>query len=460
MYLRNGFYVLLSSLFLTGLISCLGGSDEGEYIVSDDALMTSFSIAHDSIPILAKTPFSIDQTKSEGEIYNHDSLPYLTDIFERVKVTYTTGSGVSGLMTVVEGDTVWVASGDSLDVSKPVQFTLFAPSGKKKEYRLTVSIHQIDPDSAQYVPIASNDFLLSDEYKMVQLKGVYYAFTKSPAGISLYKSTDMISWESLTLNGLPGNVLVKEIQADEIKLNETNTITRLYAYTAAGELYVSFDDNVANWNKIEIPYPVVSVFGYLNSSKIQEDGLAFIVKKDDTSVFAFSDNFLDFQLGETVPEDFPVSGFSVIHNKSSLGLERITLVGGKSSSGKNLNTVWTTENGLYWANLSSNPQGNLPQIEGGSAFAYNDEIWFVGGKIADGDYNKDVYYSVDGGLVWKTKETKAQVPAEFSLREYASVVVDNRGIYFYIAGGKNQNANTPALTDIWRGMLNSRTFVP
>jgi hypothetical protein len=461
MYLRNGFYVLLSSLFLTCLVSCLGGNDETDYIVSDDAQITSFSISHDSIAILAKMKFSIDQVGQEGKIYNYDSLPYLTNIYERVKVTYTSGSGVSYLMTVVNGDTVWVASGDSVDVSSPVQFTVFAPTGeKKKEYRLTVNIHQIDPDSVQYTQVATNNEFLNNEHKIVKLQGVYYAFVRVQippvsefeSNIGLYQSTDMENWESVSMNGFPNDADIKGIQGVEISTEGTDK-SRLFAYTAAGDLYVSWDE-VANWHKVETEYPVVSVLGYLKPVAVREEKegrIAFIVKKDGVPVFAFSETLLEFKYGETVPEDFPLSGFSVINNENG----DITLVGGKSQAGKDLNTVWSTETGLYWSNLSSNPQGNLPVVEG-SAFAYNDkEIWYIGGKsVEDQTYNKEIYYSSDGGLVWKAKETKAQFPAEFSLRTDASVIVDKQGIFFYIIGGKNQSA----LTDIWKGLLNSRMF--
>jgi hypothetical protein len=465
MYLKNGFYVLLCSLLLTGLISCLKGiNDDLEYIISDDAQIISFSIAHDSVSVLAKTKFSIDQTKERGKIYNQDSLPYLTDIYEKVVVTYTTGSGVSTMMTLVDGDTVWVKNNDSLDVSNPVQLTLYAPSGKKKDYELAVNIHQIDPDSVRYTQVSTNEFL-AHEYKIVQLQGIYYAFVRMPAPpvsglgsvIALYQSTDMKNWEFVRLNGFPENIVIEGIQAKEINVNGKYE-NRLYAYTESGELYVSLDD-VAYWNKVAARDSIVSILGYLKPLADQREkervgGVAFIEKKGATLVFTYTEDLVEFNdKGETVPENFPVSGFSVINNKYS-GEERITLVGGKSQSGENLNTVWTTEDGMYWVNLSSDPQGNLPVVEGG-AFAYNNEIWFAGGKnIEDGTYNKKIYYSLDGGLVWKAKEAKAQFPAALSSRTNAPVIVDNQGIYFYIVGGKNQSA----LTDSWKGVLNSRTF--
>jgi hypothetical protein len=188
------------------------------------------------------------------------------------------------------------------------------------------------------------------------------------------------------------------------------------------------------------------------SSEVKE-GLAFLAEQNGDTIFAYTEDLLTFEYGVKVPDDFPVSGFSLISNNSFNNSGIInTLFGGKSRSGAALSTVWSTENGYYWTKLST----NLPLIEGGNAFLYNNEIWFAGGKSRTGDYNKEIYYSQDGGLVWKPKATKAQAPAEFPLRTNASVLVDDNGIYFYIAGGENPSAQT--LTDIWKVALNFQIF--
>jgi hypothetical protein len=455
MHLKTGFYILLASLLLTGLASCLGGEDEIEFIVSTDAQATSFFIKHDSIPSLALAKFSIDQVNDE--IYNYDSLPYLTDISEKVLVNYTTGSGltVQSEFTYIGGDTVMVASGDSLNLTNLASLTVMAPNTTKKTYTVKINIHQIDPDSIQY-QLLTNQFPEKENSRTVRLENlygqsIYYTFAKNYAAESL----DMENWTKIQLD-IPDDLVIESIQSLE---------NFAYAYTTTGEIYY-----FTLWGNAWTPitavyeYPVVSVLGYMKSGGVQQEGLAVIVEKDNQPVFAFlPDAFStidipkNFRQGEKVSANFPVSGFSTINNKS-LVLEKITLVGGKSPSGEVLNTVWATEDGLHWADLSSNPAGNLPLIEGGNAFAYNNELWFTGGKYVKTseedtteDYNKEVFYSVDGGLVWKTKGTHAQAPAAFSLRKDASLVIDKEGKYFYIAGGLNQ-------TDIWKVALNSKLF--
>ncbi|GHT87773.1 hypothetical protein FACS189474_1450 [Bacteroidia bacterium] len=449
MHLKPGFYILLASLLLTGLTSCLNGEDEIEYIVSTDAQVISFAIKHDSIPSLALAKFSIDQEKEE--IYNYDSLPYLTDISEKILVNYTTGSGlaIQSEFKYIGGDTVMAASGDSLNLTNLASLTIMAPNQTtKKTYTVKINIHQIDPDSVQY-QLLTNQFP-EENSKTVRLGDMYYTFDKS----NFFTSPDMEHWERKSLS-VPDDLVIESIQSLE---------NLAYAYTTTGEIY-SFSIGGNSWTPITVvyEYPVVSVLGYLKSGGVQQEGLALIVNKDNQQTFAFLPDAFSttaipkiFRYGENVLANFPVSGFSTINNKS-LVLEKITLVGGKNQSGEILNTVWATEDGMHWADLSSNPVGNLPLIEGGNAFAYNNELWFTGGKYTtseegtEGNYNKEVFYSVDGGLVWKAKETKAQVPAEFSLRQDASLIIDQEGKYFYIAGGLNQ-------TDIWKAVLNSKLF--
>ncbi|MDR0864727.1 MAG: DUF6242 domain-containing protein [Candidatus Symbiothrix sp.] len=458
-HLKTGFYILLSSLLLTGLASCLGGSDEDEYIVSTDAQITSLFLSHDSVSILAKTLFSIDQTT--GEIYNHDSLPYLTDTLRhlkqeinKVKITFTSGSGMSNLLTLVNGDSVWVKTTDSLDISKALQgglqFSVFAPSdiNIKKEYTLKINIHQVDPDSVQYAKVTSADFLSSGNNKTVKFKEAYYTFVNDAGTISSYKSTDMEQWEpDNNLNGLPNTLVINGIQTSK---------EALFAFTSTGELYVSTD--ASSWNKIntntENEDVVVAILGYLEEpSAAQKAGLSLVVNnKDGINLFAFFPDILSItnevktlNYGEQTPADFPNTTFSVINNRA-LVLNKITLVG-------NLQNVWATENGLYWVKLS-NTQNPLPAIKGGNAFLYNNEIWFLGGLLENEDYNNEIYYSMDGGLVWKARGEKTHAPEDYILRYDASVVVDTDGKYFYIAGGRNQSP----LTDIWKGVLNSHTF--
>ena len=370
MHSKTGFYILLITLGLMGLFSCLGGSGYIEYEISTDAQLTSFSLSHDSLPVLATAKFSIDQANSR--IYNYDSLPYLTDtaiIASQAIVTYTAGSEASPSIRLeyLDGDTAWIASGDSLRFASLFYLKLYAPNGNSKTYTVHFNIHQIDPDSVQY----------------------------HPASISDVPELTTPDWETLA-----------QYCPDTLE--------------------------------------VVACLGFLRPDE-QKDLTLIVKDKNDDHRFAFSSDLIEYQLGEIIPEGFPEKGFTVFNDRSFAG--RLTIIAG-------LQSVWATEDGLYWTNLFGT-EGPLPIIEGGNAFAYNGEIWFLNGKILNGEYNAKIYFSLNGGVVWQEKPEKMQPPVEFPLRADARVVVDEDGKYFYIVHGQNQSGG---LNDVWKVVLNSRLF--
>ncbi|MCL1937980.1 MAG: DUF6242 domain-containing protein [Candidatus Azobacteroides sp.] len=458
MQLKRVFYILLCSLSLMGLASCLRGNNTDDIIPSTDAQIIAFSLSHDSVAVLATTRFSIDQV--ENKIYNYDSLPYLCQVRPRVIVNYTSGSGVSTLMTKTGNDTVWVKAGDSLDISNALNngmlLKVFAPNGStNKEYTFKINIHQVDPDSMQYEQIGVENFLLQGDNKTVKFKNQYFTYVKDEE-ISVYQSSDLKNWESAATN-LPANTVIEGIEAME---------NGLCAYTETGELFIS--SNAISWTEISSQYEnwdryrLISVLGYLPTSATQDEGLAVVAEKNQSRIFAFlpslfSKNATPYAIveGDTVSSDFPLSGFSTI-NKKSLTINQIMLIGGSPSIplvNVDALPVWITENGYYWVKLSDSPQGSLPSIEGGSAFVYNNELYFMGGTTILGTYNEEIYSSING-LVWNTKASKAQPPKEFTPRKNASIVVDNEGVYFYIVGGQNKSP----LADIWKVVMNAQTF--
>jgi hypothetical protein len=374
MRLKTGFYILLATLGLTSLVSCLGGSDTYEYIASTDAQLTSFAISSDSLSALATTKFSIDQ--KQNLIYNYDSLPYLTDttkIASKAIVSYVAGSGatVSVRIQYLDNDTAWVASGDTLRLASQFYLKLYAPSGRSKTYTVNINIHQMDPDSVQYHKMMISDIPIMP--------------TRPP------------DWSEFTTH-CPDTL------------------------------------------------EVVAGLGFLRPD--EQKGLALIVKDKDELRFAFTPDLMEYRLGAKIPEGFPISWFSILNDRSFAG--RLTVI-------SSLQSVWATEDGLYWTNLFDTREP-LPVIEGGNAFHYNNEIWFLNGKIVDGEYNPKVYYSLDGGRVWKEKPAKAQAPDNFMLRDHAQVVVDDEGKYFYIIGGHNQYVDILLNGSVWQVALNGKVF--
>ena len=181
--------------------------------------------------------------------------------------------------------------------------------------------------------------------------------------------------------------------------------------------------------------------GFLHPNKSDKD-LALIASdgtKDDFKLY--KENNAEWIVGEEVPDDFPRTEFSTL-NYSSVFSDRLTVI-------SSLQSVWATEDALYWANLASTTD-SLPTIKGAIAFNYDNEIWLIGGSILDGSgvktgNNFTVYYSMDGGLVWKAKESQADTPVPLDINTDDVVVKD---AYFYII--------TP--TQTWKAAVNSQLF--
>ena len=448
MSLKKGLLFISSLLFIIGLLTSCLGSNGYDNIVTEDAEILYFSLSSDSVPTLANVVFSIDQ--DNNVIYNNDSMPYLTEIKDKVIVTYTSAAQTNNVLNKTDGDSIWVNSGDSLDVSKPLTFKVFAVNGTTtKTYTVKLNIHQVDPDSVQYMQVASAQaFLQAENLQTILFNDNYYTFTQTSGTIKLYTSSDAINWSETSLYGLPANTVIGGI------VSNGNT---LFAYTADGDYYECTDSLASEWSKVNLDYPVVAVLGYLKLGQGQpqlSEGLSFIVKKDNQDVFAFLSNN-QWTYGDAVPDNFPVSGFASFQSER-MKLGYVTIIGGFSLAGEVVNDVWSTGDGLYWARLT-NTSYIFPPLQDANVIAYNNEFWILNGVGQDGEYNQGVYASKDGGTTWVLRGTQSLYPDFYPKRYGASAVVDRNGIYFYILGGQSENGG--ALTDIWKGLINSQTFV-
>lgn len=448
MSLKNGLIILSLFPVIGLLVSCLESNEYNEIPYTEDAEILSFSLSNDSVPTLKNVVFTIDQNRNL--IYNRDSMAYMTEIKHKTIVTYTTAAGGNNVLNITNGDSIWVKSGDSINVSKPLLLKSFALGGNTtKTYTFMLNIHQIDPDSVQYKQAASNqDFLQSGEIQVILFKDIFHTFTKAGEEIKLYRSSDAVDWTENPLQGLPVNTVVRGIKSNGEKL---------FAHTAAGDYYESTDAD--NWAKITLDYPIVSILGFLKLSEGQallKEGLSLIVKKDGQNVFAYLSGESQWTFGDKALDDFPVSDFASFNNeRRKLGY--LTVIGGLSPTGEVLNEVWSTGNGSYWAKLTNTNTTNVfPPLRGANVLYYNDEFWLFNGKLNGGTCNSEVYFSKDSGTTWTLKPEKCWFPENYAKRYGAAAIVDGRGIYFYILGGKSESEEF--LPEIWKGYLNKQTF--
>ena len=453
--LKNGLYLLSFSILISWMTSCLGNDNYDEFYNSTDAELLSFSLSSDSVPGLAKVVFSIDQRGKVGLIYNYDSMAYLTKIKDKVIVTYVSGAGSNNVLNITGNDSTWVKSSDSIDISTPLTLKVFALDGKTtKQYNVQLNIHQIDPDSVQYSRITSElPFLQTEDTKTIVFNGRFLTYSKlslPPSTgynsiIQLHSSSDAVNWKQ-DVSGLPANAVIKGIQSNG---------NRLFAYTEDGELYVRYDLTLDQWILVNKPsaIKIKSILGYLNASAYQPEGLDLVIETEGIYTFAFTPDFVKWEYDKAtpVPDDFPISNFSN-YNDQLMHSARITIFGGKSLNGIVQNTVWSTENGRYWAKLTTD-NNVFPPLEGANVFYYNQEFWLMNGKSGN-SYNKEVYYSSDKGVTWKKRPEKCLARENYPTRYNASLVTDKDNKHFYIIGGKQ----TTVLPDVWKGFLNKMEF--
>ena len=449
--LKKGLYLFSFSILVSLMASCVGSNNYDEIYSTTDAELLSFQLSSDSVPGLVNVVFTINQEGSTGLIYNYDSMAYQTEIKDKVIVTYTSGTGTNNnVLNITNSDSVWVKSGDSIDISQPLTLKVYALNGTTvKLYNVQLNIHQIDPDSVQYHRIASEwPFLETEDTKTVVFKNRFLTYSRIDKQIQLYSSSDAENWTQGTASGLPDNAVIGGIQSSG---------DRLFAYTDDGELYVRNDSVTDQWVEIDKPasVKVKSILGYLNVDPKQPEGLSLVIETEGIYTFAFFEGLMQWEYDSIsptpIPDDFPLYHFSN-YNYQLMYTARISVFGGVSLSGVVQNSVWSTENGRYWAKLSGSTR-IFPPLEGANIFRYNNEFWLINGKLGD-DYNKDIYYSTDEGVTWQTRADKCQAPEDYPLRYDASLVTDKDNKYFYIIGGKQATV----LPDVWKGFLNKMEF--
>ena len=460
---KKGLYFLSVFTLIGMMASCLGSYDEPETYPLTDAELLSFWLYHnDSLPELEKVVFSIDHSGTVGSIYNYDSMAYMTYLPEKVFIGYVSGAGIDNVLNITNGDSIWMKNGDSIDISVPQTLKVFAlDQVTTKTYIAQLNIHQINPDSLQYIRIASElPFLQTEDTKTTTFNNCFLTYSRIDDKIQLYSSHDAENWKYESTSGLPGNAVIRGIQTAG---------DRLFAYTDDGELYVRYDLSVDEWILVNKPssIKIKSVLGYLNAGPKQKEGLCLVIETGEINTFAFTNDFIQWEYDSAtpIPTDFPLYEFSS-HGHQIMLTERITIFGGISSDGTVRNAVWSTETGQYWAKLTGT-SNVFPPIEGANVFYYNNEFWMINGEL-DSNYNENVYYSTDGGVTWRVKmytyideysESAVEdylhaFPEDYNLRYDASVVIDKDNKYFYIIGGKQNGV----LSDIWKGFLNKMEF--
>lgn len=458
--MKNKIVLFLTGCFLLLSSSCLDSdNDNGDAIEAPkNCLISSFKLAHDSIPGLSDVKFTIDQIN--GLIFNIDSMPYGTVLEEKVicTVEYLNTYTVESI-EVQQGDDAELVTwnrADSLDFSKPVKFVITAYDGlTRKSYWAQLNIHQQVPDSmvwSLYADQITGQSMKEQKVITYDYSGSesYFMYTKSSdanKGYQLFYSlvSDAKNWSELPLSGLPASdVYISQITEYE---------GVLYLSSSNGTLYQS--TNGRDWSVVGNTPAVKYLLGSVREGQNQPSALTAIIENSGVLTFAAMSKDKVWSTGDVVPSGFPISGFDNLHYYNMYH-EYLMVAAGRDKDNKLLNSTWGTMNGKVWAQLTDAEIDNFGKKEGVMLAAYDEKYFLIGGIDEAGKPSKDIHISIDHGVTWSLIDTMVVLPDSYKARGFSSVQVD-KDQYMLIFGGKTtRNGND--LDEIWRGRINRLGF--
>lgn len=475
--------------------SCNKDSDSEAYENPISLAVTSFTLTADlSNPGLDSVYFSIDL--NHGVIFNADSLRKGTKInkllpkigydsnVDKAIITMTGGSTREGELEYKSSNT------DSIDFTGNVTLKLIAADGAiETTYRLKVNVHEQD--------------------------------------------ADLLAWDEVALRNLPSR-LGNPVAQKTISFG-SRIVTLLqekdYTYTIA----YSDKETVTDWTKIAVTFPftpdiktftgsesnlwLLSDSGELYTSPDMESWISsgetwsmMIGNYIDTAVGLRTENgktvFAQYPQQDInpakVPSDFPISGVSNFVTLSNIWTSSPVafFFGGVTMDGKLSDSTWAFD-GKEWIKLST---GGAPALDGAAIIPYYNfrpsasgdsmiehKVWMLmGGRMADGNFNRTVYISYDNGVNWSKGGTKLQLPDVIpAMVNFDNLVIDSSKSanlsdawkvkmkssrpmrinystdgdiitwecpYIYIVGGYDPQGKL--YDTIWRGVLTRLTFTP
>jgi len=486
---------IAAAFILAGaLSSCNKDSDTTEYISPVNLAVKSFSLKADSQnPGLDSVYFSIDL--EHGVIFNADSLRKGTKI-NKVVADITFSSEVSEAVIEMSGGTTRQGEidyrtnpKDSIDFTGDVLLRVKADNGEiGTTYRIKVNVHNTETDLL-YWDETANATLPSRlgaprNQKTVKLGDKTIALIEENDGTYTISTSDNLVeyiWDKQKVT-FPFTPDVRTLTATDDKL---------WILDSTGQLYNTTADNMA-WAATGETW-ITMIGSYVNTVT----GL-----RSENGSIHFAQYPLTNLNERVIPTDFPISGssnFVTLANKwTSSPVAFFT--GGRCADGTLSDATWAFD-GAEWVKLG---EGGLPSLEGSSVIPYYNyrpaasgkymieyEVWMlVGGRLADGTFNRTVYISYDNGVNWALGSSSLQLPESIPAMTGCDNIVADRDMsanlsdawtrvadrprrisyeldgdiirwgcpYIYLFGGESPDGHL--YDSVWQGVLTRLTFTP
>ena len=451
-------------------------------------LITGFALQADAnvLESLDSVHFTIDY--DNGLIYNADSLPVGTDI-TGLKVTVNFLNTVASATFKITGATEQAdttieytsSMTRSLDFTGKTVLTVTSEDKSQvKDYEIKVLVHRFNPDSLIWNQSWRRDlpgYLGSAiSYKVVKQGGVFRAMVYNGVECQILtaSSPNQGTWDKQTI-ALPFAPQVGSLTA---------TADDLYLLATDGTLYSSAD-GVA-WTSCGVTWH--SIMGAYDGRVL--------------GIIAGGDGFYHDEFPHTdgfetslVEDGFPVTGASgMIETDYDWTVsQQAMIVGGKDSEGNVLSDVWGYD-GHHWGKINNIHSSVLPALTDATLFSYytyktlpgvrryaSQQTWYVmGGKLADGSLNGNIYLSSTQGITWTkgdstitqasympkfygaqafvNEETLNAGAGYYMPRRVQSLVTSWQCPFIYLFGGYNDQGQL--LPYMWRGVYNRMTNYP
>lgn len=408
-------------------ISCKQESSNTN-VISEEAVITSFYLYSDSINYIDDYSFTIDNDSML--IYNYDSIAYGTEIDSLAFVLNPR------FHKVYINDSIDYYSLTSiyLDFTKEVKFTVVAADKTTSaDYRVRVNVHQVDPDTFIWKNVNSKVFegdASTAKAVYVNERFVYLAVVDGELVVN--ESVDGASWTSIVPTGL---------DVDLAKLDLNNLVATedcMYA-EEGGRLYKSVDGTA--WSVVD-------------ATGVEVDRLLFAM---NGKVYAITATGSVAQLDGTewsdlgaLPAGFPVEGGAVLVADAPSGKGRVFVVGGIDKDGNYLSSVWSSEDGVYWSDMTGGKEQFTPRAYAAVA-QYGEGLMLFGGIAEGGEKVVDdaQLFSKDYGMTWSEPKAKSVVDSLYVPRYEHSAIVTPEG-YVYLVGGRASAEGT--INDVWQGL--------
>ena len=448
--------------------------------VSSDASFVSLTLSGNDSVKTAK--FTLDATGIT--IVNLDSLPYQTRI-DSVYPTFSFKSTAGAKLHFPNSayykfkkDSVIVSGKDTVDFRQPgIWIQNYASDSKSyKNYNIQINVHKVQPELYIWSKITDNvNFVNAKSQKTIILNDKFYYYLNDGTSSFLYNSNDGYSWTTSTVNGLPTATPL----TDMIQFNG-----KIFVSQDGFNLYSSA--NGTNWTK-----KTVTNFTFKSLAFVLNGSLWAVVQSTDLSYhFATSTDGDVWSMIGTIPSSFPVKDFASLTVATVTGKQKAIVLGGYSQTGALLINSWSSEDGLYWVDFSTENHTLDSLAAGASVISYDKKLLLIGkNSLKDTTFYRE---SKDEGLSWQIpnlrynqiryssleKSVKTQkdtvVYNYYKAHAYQSVLVDKNSRIFLIGGfinnttistisgnqnSRQSNSGIVPVTDVWTGKLNRKSFL-